>query len=159
LPNPHSTLPTKPPIHVLLVEDNQADVDLTKIAMAEVNPGVQLHIARDGASAMDFLLAPDLPRPTIVLLDLNLPKLGGLEVLQQVKSLVKLRAIPAIILSMSDSYADVEASYANQANAFLRKPLGFEAFVSVLRSVNEFWLTVATLADGQRNLHQQQPFS
>jgi CheY-like chemotaxis protein len=149
VPTPSAAERATPPIHVLLVEDNPADVVLTKIAFADTNEAVLLHVARDGVSAMDFLLQKadyaDAPRPAIVLLDLNLPRMDGREVLNQMKAQGRLRSIPTIVLSMSDREADVQTSYDLHANAFMRKPLEFDAFARLIGSVNDFWLTEAIL--------------
>jgi chemotaxis family two-component system response regulator Rcp1 len=136
-------------IEVLLVEDSPGDIRLTREAFNDVNPAVHLNVVGDGVEAMAFLkrlgIYADAPRPDLILLDLNLPKMDGREVLAQIKSDVSLRTIPTVILSTSDATADVDQSYELQVNCYLSKPVLFEAFDSLVKSINSFWLTEATL--------------
>jgi two-component system, chemotaxis family, response regulator Rcp1 len=138
------------PIHVLLVEDNAGDVRLTIEAFHEVNRAVVLHVATDGVEAMDFLqhrgtAYAAVPRPDLILLDLNLPRMDGREVLARIKSDSDLRSIPTIILTTSESRADVQIGYRLSANCYLNKPVQFEVFESLVRSINEFWFNKAIL--------------
>lgn len=133
------------PIDVLLVEDSPGDVRLTREALRDANRRIHLHVACDGVEAMAFLhreppLA-DAPRPDIILLDLNLPRMDGREVLAQIKADPLLRTIPTIILTTSESEADIVKSYQLQANCFLSKPVQLDAFEELVKSINEFWLT------------------
>lgn len=140
---------------VLLVEDSPGDVRLTREAFREANPSVQLHVAADGVEAMAFLRREaehrDAPSPDLVLLDLNLPRMDGREVLAQIKGDPGLRTIPTVILTTSESAADIANSYRLQANCYLSKPQQLDAFESLVRSVNDFWLTKAQLPQQQRD--------
>ena len=137
------------PIHVLLVEDSPGDVRLTREAFRETNGAVHLHVASDGVEAMSFLMREganaDAPRPDFILLDLNLPRMDGREVLVHIKEDPSLRTIPTIILTTSEADADVLKSYQLNANAYLKKPVTLEAFESLVRSINDFWLTKVML--------------
>jgi len=136
-------------IEVLLVEDSPGDVRLTKEAFREVNEAVHVNVAADGVEAMAFLKRlenyADAPRPDLILLDLNLPKMDGREVLARIKSDDDLKTIPTVILSTSEAAADIEKSYELHANCYLSKPVLFDAFDSLVKNINEFWLTEATL--------------
>jgi CheY-like chemotaxis protein len=136
-------------IDVLLVEDNPGDVRLTREAFREANASIRLHVASDGVEAMAFVRQEgphaDAPRPDLILLDLNLPKLDGREVLAQIKSDDHLKTIPTIILTTSGAQADILRSYQLHANAYVSKPLQLDAFQSLVSSINEFWLTKAKL--------------
>ena len=137
------------PVDVLLVEDSPGDVRLTREAFREANPAVRLHVAFDGIEAMAFLRHDgangDAPRPDFILLDLNLPKMDGREVLALIKDDISLRTIPTIILTTSEADADILHSYELNANAYLRKPVTLEAFEALVRSINDFWLTKVML--------------
>lgn len=137
------------PIDVLLVEDSPGDVRLTQEALREANRAIHLHVAVDGVEAMSFLNreGPYLraPRPDLILLDLNLPKMDGREVLAQIKADENLRTIPTIILTTSEAEADITKSYQLRANCFLSKPVELEAFESLVKSINDFWLMKAKL--------------
>jgi chemotaxis family two-component system response regulator Rcp1 len=137
------------PIHILLVEDSPGDVRLTREAFRETNGAVELHVASDGVEAMAFLKRDgtnaDAPRPDFILLDLNLPRMDGREVLVHIKEDPDLRTIPTIILTTSEADADVLKSYELNANAYLKKPVTLEAFESLVRSINDFWLTKVML--------------
>ena len=136
-------------MRVLLVEDNPGDVRLTREAFREANMAVELHVASDGVEALAFLgqedAHADAPRPDLVLLDLNLPKVDGREVLARIKEDDSLKTIPTLILSTSDAAADIRRSYQLHANAFLSKPLHLNQFQSLVSSINDFWLTKAKL--------------
>jgi two-component system, chemotaxis family, response regulator Rcp1 len=133
------------PIEVLLVEDSPGDVRLTQEAFREVNKSVHLHVAFDGVEAMAFLRHQEphiyAPRPDLILLDLNLPKMDGREVLAHIKGDESLKTIPTVILTTSEAEADIVKSYQLQANCYLSKPVQFEAFESLVKSINDFWLT------------------
>jgi CheY-like chemotaxis protein len=137
------------PIEVLLIEDSPGDVRLTQEAFREYSKPVRLHLATDGIEAMAFLrhegVYADAPRPDLILLDLNLPKMDGREVLALIKSDQSLKIIPTIILTTSDNEADVMISYRLRANCYLRKPAHWDAFDNLVRSINAFWLTRAKL--------------
>src|SRR5580693_9943331 len=136
-------------IEVLLVEDNPGDVRLTQEAFLDANPSVHLHIASDGVEAMAFLRREgshkNNPRPDLVLLDLNLPKMDGRQVLAQIKKDESLKTIPTVILTTSSSEDDIAKSYHLQANCYLVKPVQLDAFENLVKSINDFWLTKARL--------------
>ena len=137
------------PIQVLLVEDSPGDVRLTQEAFRDADPAVHLHVANDGVEAMAFLRRRgshgDAPRPDLILLDLNLPRMDGREVLAHIKEDDDLKTIPTIILTTSEAEVDIVKSYQLQANCYLSKPVQLDAFESLVRSINDFWLTKAQL--------------
>jgi chemotaxis family two-component system response regulator Rcp1 len=137
------------PIEILLVEDSSGDVRLTREAFRDANMLIQLHIASDGVEAMAFLRREGAyshaPRPALVLLDLNLPRMDGREVLARIKGDDDLKTLPTIILTTSDAEADISKSYQLQANCYLNKPVRFDAFESLVKSINDFWLTKVKL--------------
>jgi chemotaxis family two-component system response regulator Rcp1 len=134
---------------VLLVEDSPGDVRLTKEAFREADKSIHLNVASDGVEAMAFLrqegVHANAPRPDLILLDLNLPKMDGREVLAQIKKDNNLRTIPTVILTTSDAEADIAKSYQLQANCYLSKPVQLDAFESLVKSISDFWLTKARL--------------
>ena len=136
-------------LEVLLVEDSPGDVRLTQEAFHEANRDVHLHVAYDGVEAMAFLRREgkyaEAPRPDLVLLDLNLPKMDGREVLLHIKEDESLKAIPTAILTTSVAEADVAISYRRQANCYLTKPVQLEDFENLVKSINDFWLTKVEL--------------
>jgi CheY-like chemotaxis protein len=138
-----------PPVEILLVEDNPGDHRLTQEALREGKVYNNLHWARDGVEAIDFLKRrgrfADSPRPDIILLDLNLPKKDGREVLSEIKQDPDLRAIPVVILTTSKAEEDVLRSYDLHANCYVTKPVDLEKFIVVVQSIDRFWLTVVTL--------------
>jgi chemotaxis family two-component system response regulator Rcp1 len=133
------------PTQVLLVEDSPGDVRLMQEAFLGTNNDVQLHVATDGVEAMAFLRREgahvDAPRPDLILLDLNLPKMNGREVLVHIKDDASLRSIPTVILTTSVAEADIAKSYQLQANCYLSKPAQFDEFESLVKSISDFWLT------------------
>jgi len=141
------------PIEVLLVEDNPGDVRLTQEVFLDANPSVHLHVASDGVEAMAFLRREgshsQAPRPDLVLLDLNLPKMDGREVLALIKKDESLKTIPTVILTTSDAEGDIAKSYRLQANCYLTKPVQLTAFEALVKSINDFWLTKAKLPQTQ----------
>ena len=142
-------------IEVLLVEDSSGDVRLTKEAFRDFGKPLRLHLASDGVEAMAFLRREgayrDAPRPDLILLDLNLLKMDGREVLAIIKRDQNLKVIPTIILTTSDDEADILISYQLQANCYLRKPAHWDAFDNLMRSINAFWLTRAKLPQQMKN--------
>jgi CheY-like chemotaxis protein len=137
------------PIDVLLVEDSPGDVRLTQEAFRDANRSVHLHVASDGVEAMAFLRHKGAhvhaPRPDLILLDLNLPKMDGREVLAQIKEDASLKTIPTVVLTTSDAEVDIAKSYELQANCYLSKPVELDAFESLVKSINDFWLTKVKL--------------
>lgn len=136
-------------IELLLVEDDPGDVLMTREALNDSKLLNHLHVVDNGEQALDFLRRQgefiDAPRPDLVLLDLNLPRLDGREVLAIVKEDPELRTIPIVVLTTSDAEEDVIRSYNLHANAYVTKPVDFDTFVSVVRQVDEFFLTVVRL--------------
>jgi CheY-like chemotaxis protein len=136
-------------VEVLLVEDNPGDARLARESFRDVNESIRLHLASDGLEAMAFLRRQGAHirarRPDIILLDLNLPKMDGREVLAQIKGDESLKMIPTIVLSSSESDADVSISYQLGANCYLRKPAHWDAFNDLVNDINNFWLTKAKL--------------
>jgi two-component system, chemotaxis family, response regulator Rcp1 len=149
------------PLQVLLVEDSPGDLRLTQEAFREVNPFVSLHVANDGVEAMAFLRRQgayvEAPRPDLILLDLNLPKMDGREVLACIKEDGELKTIPTVILTSSEAEADVVKSYQLQANCYLSKPMHFEAFHNLVRSINDFWLTKVKLPQSRKTAEEEIP--
>jgi chemotaxis family two-component system response regulator Rcp1 len=137
------------PIQVLLVEDSPGDVRLTQEAFRDANKAIQLNVVVDGVEAMAFLRHEGAhlhaPRPDLILLDLNLPKMDGREVLAHIKEDESLKLIPTVILTTSDAEADIVRSYQLQANCYLNKPVQLDAFENLVKSINDFWLTKVKL--------------
>jgi CheY-like chemotaxis protein len=138
------------PVHVLLVEDDPGDVLMTKEAFEHYKLRNVLHVVTDGEQALHFLRRTggyaDAPRPGLILLDLNLPRLDGLEVLAELKADPALKVIPVVILTTSQAQQDVLRSYALHANAYVSKPVDFETFMEVIRQIDNFFVTVVKLA-------------
>jgi two-component system, chemotaxis family, response regulator Rcp1 len=136
-------------IEILLVEDNAGDVRLTREALREGHVRINLSVAKDGAEALTMLRheAPygETPRPDLVLLDLNLPRLDGRQVLAEMKNDPDLRRIPVVVLTTSKAEADVLRSYDLHANSYITKPVDFDQFMKVVHSIEEFWLSIVTL--------------
>jgi two-component system, chemotaxis family, response regulator Rcp1 len=143
------------PIEVLLVEDSPGDVRLTREAFKDANKSIHLHVANDGVEAMAFLrkegVYKSAPRPDLILLDLNLPKMDGREVLYHIKQDEDLKTIPTVILTTSEAEADIVKSYELQANCYLNKPVQLDAFDAVVKSINDFWLTKVKLPQQRQN--------
>jgi two-component system, chemotaxis family, response regulator Rcp1 len=137
------------PAEILLVEDNPGDVRLTVEALKEGTVRNHLSVARDGEEALRFLRRGGpyaaAPVPDLILLDVNLPKLNGRQVLAQIKADQRLRSIPVVVLTTSRAEQDVRASYDLHANCYITKPVDLEQFIGVVRSIESFWLTVVTL--------------
>ena len=136
-------------IQVLLVEDDPGDVLMTREAFEDNKVANQLHVVSDGAEAMDFLQKKgeytQAPTPDLVLLDLNLPRMDGREVLAAVKADDELRQIPIVVLTTSEAEEDVLRSYALHANAYVTKPVDFERFIEVVRKIDDFFVSVVRL--------------
>ena len=140
---------TGKPIEILLVEDNPADVRLTQEALKEGKVRNNLHVARDGIEAIEYLRRlgkwAGSPRPDLILLDLNLPRKDGREVLFEIKNDPELKAIPVVVLTTSSAEQDIFKSYTLHANCYITKPVDLEQFVQVVKSIDDFWLTVVRL--------------
>jgi CheY-like chemotaxis protein len=140
------------PVTILLVEDNLQDIEITKRAFAKGRVHNDLIVVRDGEEALDYLYRrgkyqdpASSPRPGMILLDLNLPKVGGLEVLQRVKRDESLKSIPVIVLTVSQREQDIVRSYDLGVNTYIQKPVEFENFMRVVNTVHEYWVLIATL--------------
>lgn len=143
------------PIEVLLVEDDQGDILLTREAFELNKVKNRLHVVNDGEQAMAFMRREgeyvEAPRPDLVLLDLNLPRMDGLEVLREVKADPRLLSIPVVILTTSEAEEDILRSYHLHANAYVSKPVDFEQFIRVVRQIDDFFVSVVKLPTfGQR---------
>jgi CheY-like chemotaxis protein len=140
---------TLKPIDILLVEDDPGDVLMTREALEHHKVSNTLHVVSDGVEAIQFLRreAPyaDVPTPGLILLDLNLPRRNGQEVLAEIKQDPELRRIPVVVLTTSKADEDILRSYNLHANAYITKPVDFDRFVEVVRKIDEFFLTVVTL--------------
>jgi len=138
-----------PSIEVLLVEDSPGDVRLTREAFKDAKVLINLHVVPDGVEAMAFLGREgehaNAPRPDLILLDLNLPKKDGREVLEEIKVSPALRSIPVVILTTSASGSDIQLSYQSHANCYIAKPVDLEGFLKVVKSIDNFWLSVVKL--------------
>jgi CheY-like chemotaxis protein len=138
-------------IVLLLVEDDPGDVMMTREALSEAKVLHDLHVVDNGEAAIAFLRQEppyaDAPRPDLIFLDLNLPRMDGREVLALVKSDESLRRIPLVVLTTSDSQDDIERSYDLHANAYVTKPVGLESFLTAVQQIDNFFLTVATLPE------------
>jgi chemotaxis family two-component system response regulator Rcp1 len=136
-------------LNILLVEDNPGDVRLTEEAFREARIANRVWVARDGEEAIDFLRQrgshSDSPRPDLVLLDLNLPKKDGRDVLEEVKSDPQLHRIPVIVLTTSSADRDVLLSYDLHANCYIKKPIEYEEFIAAIRGIENFWLKIVRL--------------
>ena len=137
------------PVNVLLIEDNPGDVRLTQEAFKEGNMSVNLSVVMDGVEATDFLKKTgkytEAVTPDLILLDLNLPKKDGREVLAEVKTDPDLMRIPVVILTTSNAEQDISRSYNLHANCYINKPVDFDKFFDVIQKIEEFWLTTAIL--------------
>ncbi len=136
-------------IEILLVEDNPADIFLTEEAFSGMRYDTRLHPVRDGMEALEWLRDPQKVRPDVILLDLNMPRMSGLELLNVLKEDAGLREIPVIVLTTSRSDEDVWRSYNLRANAYIPKPLSIAEFGEVVRSFETFWFAVASLPPRQ----------
>ncbi len=137
------------PVVILMAEDNPTDVMLTREALASAKLLYTLHVVEDGIEVMEFLRQQgkyaEAPRPDIILLDLNMPRRNGLEVLAGLKADANLKNIPVIVLTTSNSDEDVAKAYENHANYYIRKPVDFDGFTQVVQSVQDFWFLIVTL--------------
>jgi two-component system response regulator len=137
------------PIEILLVEDNPGDADLAREALASGKVRNTLHHVGDGLAAMDFLRRQGkyvgVPRPDLILLDLNMPKKDGREVLAEVKADADLKRIPVVILTTSKAEEDILKTYNLHANCFITKPIDLHQFIKVVQAIEEFWFTIVKL--------------
>ena len=139
------------PVDILLVEDNPGDVELTREALEISKMKNNLYVAENGEEAMKFLRKEgkyaDVPKPDLILLDLNLPLKDGREVLKDIKSDKDLRRIPVVILTTSESEEDVLKTYDLHANCYITKPLDLDRFIHVVKNIQDFWLSIVVLPD------------
>ncbi|MGH1392962.1 MAG: response regulator [Trichormus sp.] len=137
------------PIQVLLVEDNPGDVELTRIALEDSKISVNLNVVEDGVEAMAFLRKQaqyaNVPHPDIVLLDFNLPKKDGREVLAEIKTDTNLKRIPVVVLTTSQAEEDIIKAYNLAANCYIAKPVDFDQFVRIVQSIENFWFAIVKL--------------
>jgi CheY-like chemotaxis protein len=142
------------PIEVLLVEDSAGDARLTREAFKDAKVQSNLHVVVDGVDAMLFLKREaqfvDAPRPDLILLDLNLPRKDGREVLKEIKESQSLRVIPVIVLTTSASEEEVLRAYQLHANCYITKPVDLPGFLKVVRSIDEFWLSIVRMPRGEK---------
>ena len=143
------------PIEILLVEDNPGDIRLTKEALKENKIFNNLHVVNDGVEAIHFLRREgdysEVPRPDLILLDLNLPKMNGRDVLGEIKNDTQLRRIPVVVLTTSQAEEDISKAYDLHANCYVTKPVDLEKFIDVVRSIEDFWVTIVKLPpDGRK---------
>lgn len=140
-------------VDILLVEDNPGDVRLTRETLKENKIHTRLHVVQDGMEALAFLRKEGpyagVPRPDLILLDLNLPRLDGREVLAHIKNDPRLKPIPVIVLTTSDADHDIFEAYSLQANCYVIKPVGLDQFLATVKAVEEFWLTIVALPGGR----------
>jgi len=136
-------------IHILLVEDNEGDIVLTLEALKEAKINNTIDVVRDGEKAMQFLRKEGefvgVSTPDLVLLDINLPKLDGKEVLANIKNDEVLKVIPVVMLTTSDSEKDIFDSYHNHVNCYITKPVGFQSFIDVIHTIKDFWISIVQL--------------
>ena len=135
-------------IHILLVEDNDGDVLLTREALEEAQVVTKLSIAKDGQEAIDFLNKPDgreTRSPDLILLDINLPKVNGFEVLKYIKEDPRWKHIPVIMLTTSSAQKDIDKAYNGYANCYITKPVDVSDFLSVITTIESFWISIAKL--------------
>ena|SRR5579884_3364238 len=140
------------PVKILLVEDNLQDIEITRRAFSKGRVKNELIVVRDGQEALDYLYhrgkysdPAASPRPGMILLDLNLPKVGGMEVLQQIKKDDALKSIPVIVLTASPREEDVVRTYNLGVNTYIQKPVEFDNFMRVVHAVQEYWIVIASL--------------
>ena len=137
------------PVEILLVEDNPGDVRLTQEALKESKVTNNLSVAEDGVEALAFLKREgkyaDAPRPDLLLLDLNLPKKDGRELIEEIKADENLRRIPVVVLTTSKAEEDIIRMYDQHANCYITKPIDFDQFINVIKSIEDFWLTIVKL--------------
>jgi two-component system, chemotaxis family, response regulator Rcp1 len=143
------------PVKILLVEDNPGDVDLARDALEHSKIKNELHVTSDGEAAMAFLRKEgafaDAPEPGLIILDLNLPKKDGREVLAEIKADPDLKHIPVVILTTSAAEKDVLETYNLHANCYIKKPIDFGEFMKVVKSIENFWLTIVVLPNGAKS--------
>ncbi len=145
------------PVEILLIEDNPGDIQLTREALEDCKMINNLHVAEDGEIALDYLFRTagheDIPIPDLIILDLNLPRLDGREVLEKIKSDDRLKLIPVVILTTSEADEDILKMYELHANCYITKPLNLERFFEVVKAIENFWMGIVVLPDNRTILH------
>jgi CheY-like chemotaxis protein len=135
---------------ILLIEDNEGDIFLTKEAFEESKIACNINVCKNGEDALDYLLKKGIhsnaDKPDLILLDINIPKLNGLELLKKIKLDIDLRKIPVIMLTTSSNKTDIDTAYANHANSYIIKPINMEEFLDAVIKIEEFWLQLSVLA-------------
>ncbi len=143
--------PQHRPIHILIAEDNPADAELAMIALQESRIANSFDIVNDGEAVIDYLRKQagyeHKKRPDLMLLDINLPRKSGFEILEEVKQDAELKAIPVVMLTSSSSEEDILRSYQNYASCYITKPIEFTAFMEVIRSIEQFWVSIVKLPE------------
>lgn len=141
-------------IVILMIEDNPGDIELTRIALKKSKLLCDLHVVQDGMDASDFLFQRgehlDAPQPDLILLDLNLPRKSGREILEEIKEAPHLNHIPVVVLTASAADEEILRSYNLNPNCYIKKPIGFEEFTKVVNKMNEFWFTIVKLPGKSR---------
>jgi two-component system, chemotaxis family, response regulator Rcp1 len=136
-------------IHILLIEDNEGDIVLTRESLAEARIRNKLFVVTDGEMALDFLFKKNeysnADMPDLVLLDINLPKINGLEVLKRIKMDEHLKAIPVVMLTTSEAERDILEAYKNYVNCYIAKPINLEKFIDIIKTIENFWLHIVKL--------------
>lgn len=132
-------------LQILLVEDNPADVRLVREVLKTSQVPLQMSVVRDGVEALQFLNNPDCPRPDLTLLDINLPKVNGHQVLEAIKQDPCLKAIPVMMFSSSDAVEDVSRAYEKNANCYVKKPKNLDEFLRVMAAIESFWFEIVSL--------------
>jgi len=138
-------------VEILLVEDNPGDIRLTQEALQESKISNHLNVVKDGVSAMEYLHDPQTIKPDLILLDLNLPRKDGREVLAEIKNTPDLKRIPVVILTTSDADQDLIKAYDNHANCYIKKPVDFKKFVEVVQMIENFWFSIVYLPNADKN--------
>jgi two-component system response regulator len=146
---PEKSPETPRAVEILLVEDSPADIALTQEALQDSKLSNNLHVVTDGEAAMEFLHRrgkyANVPKPDLILLDLNLPKKNGREVLAEIKKDASLNYIPIVIMTVSQDERDICESYRLHANCYIRKPVKFKEFIEIVQSIEDFWFSIVTL--------------
>lgn len=130
---------------ILLVEDNPGDVRLVQEALSENKICNNLHVAVDGIEALDFVRNGENPRPDLIILDLNLPRMNGRQVLAEIKKDESLKSIPVVVLTTSEAESDIAGSYDLHANCYITKPLDLDSFLTIVRNIQNFWFSIVEL--------------
>ncbi|MCO7225884.1 response regulator [Pleionea sp. CnH1-48] len=155
--NSHSKA-VKNSVKLLLVEDNPGDIELARHAFEHTNVDIDVYVAEDGCDAVDFLrkgeVSSSIPRPDLILLDINLPKMNGFETLEKIKSNESFKSIPVVMLTSSSSVKDVKASYQRHANSYLNKPVNLSDYLGMANEVSEFWFKIARLPKSESDKGQ-----